>query len=179
MTTSRKVRAIAAGGAVLGLGAVVTLAAWSDSEFAEGIFGTGTFGIEASTADGEYGEHATESEALQLAFPLDEGETNVDLAPGETVSATWNIKNVEGGEDSVVTLQEPQSDETFGDALSTEVLLDGTALNAGETFELSGQTPADLTVNVTLADTFTENENEALSTIVYSVVADQAEEPAA
>lgn len=156
MTTSRKVRAIAAGGAVLGLGAVVTLAAWSDSEFAEGIFGTGTFGIEASTADGEYGEHATEGEALQLAFPLDEG-----------------------GEDSVVTLQAPALTDTFGDTLSTEVLYNGTALAAGETFELTGQTPAELTVNVTLADTFAENESDALSTIVYSVVAEYAEEPVA
>lgn len=173
MTTSRKIRAIAAGGAVLGLGAVVTLAAWSDSEFAQGMFGTGTFGIEAATGEGTYGEHATEGEALELAFPLDEGETAVDLAPGETVTATWNIKNVEGGEDSVVTVQDPAFIETFGDALSTEVLLNGAPLAADRTFELVGQDPAQLTIEVTLADTFTENENEAQSTIVYEVVADQ------
>ncbi|MFN3340157.1 MAG: SipW-dependent-type signal peptide-containing protein, partial [Dietzia sp.] len=39
---ARKRKALLAGGVVLGLGAAVTLAAWSDDVFANGIFNTGT-----------------------------------------------------------------------------------------------------------------------------------------
>ncbi|XSS44541.1 SipW-dependent-type signal peptide-containing protein [Propionibacteriaceae bacterium Y1685] len=41
--TSRKFRAALAGGLVLGIGAVVTLAAWTDDENAAGQFSAGTF----------------------------------------------------------------------------------------------------------------------------------------
>ncbi|MGO2139648.1 MAG: SipW-dependent-type signal peptide-containing protein [Leucobacter sp.] len=44
-----KARALLAGGLVLGVGAAVTLAAWTDNEWVRGVFGTGTFGIEGST----------------------------------------------------------------------------------------------------------------------------------
>ena len=49
---SRKVRAILAGGLVLGLGAAVTLAAWNDSEFAKGTFTSGSLNIQGSV-DGD------------------------------------------------------------------------------------------------------------------------------
>lgn len=45
----RKIQAVLAGGAVLGLGAAVTLAQWSDEIFAGADFETGTFALEAST----------------------------------------------------------------------------------------------------------------------------------
>lgn len=49
----RKRKALLAGGVVLGLGAAVTLAAWSDDVFANGIFNTGTFELEGNvTATG-------------------------------------------------------------------------------------------------------------------------------
>lgn len=44
----RKRKAILAGGVVLGLGAAVTLAAWSDDVFASGTFNTGTFELEGN-----------------------------------------------------------------------------------------------------------------------------------
>lgn len=50
---SRKRKAILAGGVVLGLGAAITLAAWSDDVFADGIFNTGTIELEGNvTATG-------------------------------------------------------------------------------------------------------------------------------
>ncbi|MEH6623762.1 MAG: SipW-dependent-type signal peptide-containing protein [Dietzia maris] len=50
---ARKRKAILAGGVVLGLGAAVTLAAWSDDVFADGIFNTGTIELEGNvTATG-------------------------------------------------------------------------------------------------------------------------------
>lgn len=45
---ARKRKAILAGGVVLGLGAAVTLAAWSDDVFANGIFNTGSFELEGN-----------------------------------------------------------------------------------------------------------------------------------
>src|SRR5699024_2795864 len=47
---ARKRKAILAGGVVLGLGAAVTLAAWSDDVFANGIFNTGSFELEGNVA---------------------------------------------------------------------------------------------------------------------------------
>src|SRR5690606_31735774 len=46
---SRMIRALLAGGLVLGVGTAVTLAAWNDSEFASGTFRAGTFDLEGST----------------------------------------------------------------------------------------------------------------------------------
>ena len=46
------IRAILAGGIVLGVGAAVTLAAWNASEFATGTFQAGTFTIEGATQIG-------------------------------------------------------------------------------------------------------------------------------
>lgn len=44
----RKRKALLAGGVVLGIGAAVTLAAWSDDVFADGIFQTGTFELQGA-----------------------------------------------------------------------------------------------------------------------------------
>lgn len=48
-TRRRKIQAVLAGGTVLGLGAAVTLANWTDEIFAGAEFETGTFALEAST----------------------------------------------------------------------------------------------------------------------------------
>jgi predicted ribosomally synthesized peptide with SipW-like signal peptide len=53
--TSRKVKAILAGGLVLGIGAAVTLAAWNDSEFVSGQFAAGTFNLQGSSTSGTSG----------------------------------------------------------------------------------------------------------------------------
>lgn len=45
---SRKRKAILAGGVVLGLGAAITLAAWSDDVFADGVFNTGTIELQGN-----------------------------------------------------------------------------------------------------------------------------------
>ena len=54
------VRAILAGGLVLGVGAAVTLAAWNDSEFATGTFGAGSFNLEGQeTIAAGFSDHET------------------------------------------------------------------------------------------------------------------------
>ena len=84
----RKVQAIFAGGIVLGIGAVVTLAAWNDSEFAQGVFGAGAFDLEGSTTGGEddFEQHSTEEGAAELTFEAD------NLIPGETVYAPFWVR---------------------------------------------------------------------------------------
>lgn len=54
-----KARALLAGGLVLGVGAAVTLAAWTDNEWVRGVFGTGTFGIEGSTDGSAFSDNPT------------------------------------------------------------------------------------------------------------------------
>lgn len=82
--TGRKVRAVAAAGTVLGIGAIVTMAAWNDSEFAEGIFGTGVFNVESSTtgSDAGYQDHDSIDNAAELAFAAEE------MVPDETYTAS-------------------------------------------------------------------------------------------
>ncbi|GAA3171571.1 hypothetical protein GCM10020255_060560 [Rhodococcus baikonurensis] len=54
----RKVRALLAGGLVLGIGAAVTLAAWTDNVFGDAQFKTGSWNLQGSfdglTTWGEY-----------------------------------------------------------------------------------------------------------------------------
>lgn len=87
---SKKVKALLAGGLVLGVGAAITLAAWTDQEWAEGIFGTGSFNIEASTTGGEtsFTDHPSEDEAAVLDFEL--GADN--LTPEDTVAAPFVLR---------------------------------------------------------------------------------------
>lgn len=67
-TRRRKAQAVTAGGIVLGIGAIVTLAAWNDSEFAEGLFGSGDFNLEVSTDGEDFTDHYPEDGAAQLTF---------------------------------------------------------------------------------------------------------------
>jgi|GEM_PF-5464807 len=48
--TSKKFKAILAGGVVLGVGAAVTLAAWTDQEWTTADFSSGSFTLQSSTA---------------------------------------------------------------------------------------------------------------------------------
>lgn len=82
----RKVQAIFAGGIVLGIGAVVTLAAWNDSEFAQGVFGAGAFDLEGSTDGDDFEQHPTVEGAAELTFEAD------NLIPGQTVYAPFWVQ---------------------------------------------------------------------------------------
>jgi predicted ribosomally synthesized peptide with SipW-like signal peptide len=85
---SRMVRAILAGGLVLGVGAAVTLAAWNDSEFVTGTFTAGSFNLEGSTTDGvAFTDHAT-SPGGALAFTV----PATALSPSDSVSAPFAVR---------------------------------------------------------------------------------------
>lgn len=87
--SKKKVRAILVGGLVVGIGAAVTLAAWNDSEFAQGTFEAGQFNLEGSTTLGLDGfeEHPTGTPAA-LGFTVN--PTN--LAPGDVVYAPFAVR---------------------------------------------------------------------------------------
>jgi predicted ribosomally synthesized peptide with SipW-like signal peptide len=84
---SKKIRALLAGGLVLGVGAAITLANWNDSEFALGEFGSGSFNLEGSTDGSAYGEHPSTA-AAPLSFSVDAA----NLSPGDVVSAPFAVR---------------------------------------------------------------------------------------
>lgn len=84
----RKLKAILAGGIVLGLGATITLAAWNDSEYATGTFTAGTFSMEGSTNGTTYAEHNTAGTAAALTFSTGFD----DISPGDVVAAPFAVR---------------------------------------------------------------------------------------
>lgn len=152
-TASRKTRAVAAGGAVIGLGVAMTLAAWSDSEFARGTFSTANFGIQGAAGDNNFADHPTEAEALNLVFSPAQ-----PMQPGQTVFQPYQLKNIQNGVDSTVTLasetksgnlpltaQVIKTTGTTCDANTT-----GEQVNVGGSFDLTGQTVQNFCIKVTL-----------------------------
>ncbi len=85
---SRMIRAILAGGLVLGVGAAVTLAAWNDSEFVTGTFAAGTFNMQGSTTDGvTFTDHPVGTPGT-LTFTV----APLLLSPGDTVYAPFALR---------------------------------------------------------------------------------------
>lgn len=87
---SKKVRAVLAGGLVLGVGAAVVLAAWNDSEFATGTFAAGDFGIQGSLDGTAFSEHdgTPGNDPAALAFAVDAD----NLAPEQPVYAAFAVR---------------------------------------------------------------------------------------
>lgn len=85
---SRMIRAILAGGLVLGIGTAVTLAAWNDSEFVTGTFTAGQFNMQGSTTDGTtFTDHPIGTPGT-LTFTV----APLLLSPGDTVYAPFAVR---------------------------------------------------------------------------------------
>lgn len=138
--TSRKVRALLAGGLVLGVGAAITLAAWNDSEYATGTFTSGTFEIEgtADVVSLPYVAHPSESPAV-LEFTVPDLAAN--LTPGDVVYTPYWIRLTE--------------DSTINGALSVasvttlDVFGSNSSQMSYEVWELSLMDVCDSTASVT------------------------------
>ena len=91
----RKVLALLAGGTVLGLGTVVTLAAWTDSEFATGTFTAGTFDLEGAAGESGSTPAFTQNETAPGA-PLVFSVDATNLSPGDTTSAPFAVRLATG-----------------------------------------------------------------------------------
>ena len=85
---SRRVRAVLAGGLVLGIGATATLAAWNDSEFGTATFTAGRFDIVGAADGATFASHATTGTAAALNFQL----PPTALAPGTTTYALFSVR---------------------------------------------------------------------------------------
>lgn len=82
-----RLRAILAGGLVLGIGTTATLAAWTDEEHASGTFAAGTFSIVGSTNGTVFSDHTTEPGA-PLVFTVKPDA----MVPGMTTYALYSVK---------------------------------------------------------------------------------------
>ena len=82
-----RVRALLAGGLVLGVGATVTLAAWNDSEFVTATFQAGTFNLQGSTDGTTFSDHAS-APGASLGFSVNASA----LSPGDVVYAPYAVR---------------------------------------------------------------------------------------
>ena len=84
----RKLAAILAGGLVVGVGTMATLASWNDTEYASGSFTAGKFNLLGSIDQTTFGEHASAGAAAGLNF-----STPVSaLTPGDTVYSPYALR---------------------------------------------------------------------------------------
>ncbi|UKA53369.1 SipW-dependent-type signal peptide-containing protein [Arthrobacter sp. FW305-BF8] len=86
----RKLKAILAGGLVLGIGAAVTLAAWNDSEFAFGDFRSGKFNVQSSVDGTTFTDHSS-AEAADRA-DLDFSANYDNMSPNDIVAAPYALR---------------------------------------------------------------------------------------
>lgn len=125
-TRSRKFKAILAGGIVLGVGAAVTLAAWTDNEWAEGTFGAGSFNVLGSTDGSTFTDHESADGAASLSFDLTGGD---NMSPGDTVAAPFVLRlDGETSYDASVVLENATGGGDNPTALSYEIV---SVANAG------------------------------------------------
>lgn len=84
----RKLLALGAGGLVLGIGAVVTMAAWTDTEVVQGNFAAGTFGLQSSANGTDFSDHDTSAEALTIAFD----DLAENLSPTDSATGVYAVR---------------------------------------------------------------------------------------
>ena len=119
---SNKIKALLAGGLVLGVGAAVTLASWTDQAYVDATFGTSSFNIQVDTAEGAepWIEAETPDDARTLAFSVGFDA----LEPGDTVYAPVSLRtDPDGSVGGTVTLGSAtpgaEADQVLFDALPT------------------------------------------------------------
>lgn len=86
-----RIRALLAGGLVLGTGATSTLASWNDAEYANGTFTAAKFGVEGSLDGSTYSKHTSSSAAALSFSPAVTG-----LFPGGTSYAAFAVRATSG-----------------------------------------------------------------------------------
>ena len=164
---SRKVKAILAGGLVLGIGTAVTLAAWNDSEFASGQFAAGTFNLQGSTTSGIAGfaDHASVGAAAVVFDLADYDNVSPDevlyepfwvrLAANTTSAATLNLAGITpgaGGNEANFSYEVYRlaAVDTLCDAAG---VLAGTLIGSGATLSaFTAEAPSTLTIGAPTTD---------------------------
>jgi predicted ribosomally synthesized peptide with SipW-like signal peptide len=150
-TRRGKIRALLAGGLILGLGATFTLAAWTDKAFVTSDFGTGTFDIEANVSSpfnsGGWADYGS-SPGGTLTFSI----PTSSVVPGVPIYAPVSLRTASGSLAAQVTLEAATTSgsSTLSAALRYRVVQDSTcnasAFSAGAVYVIgSSSTPAALT----------------------------------
>ncbi|MGC3993671.1 MAG: SipW-dependent-type signal peptide-containing protein [Propionicimonas sp.] len=119
----RKVAAVLAGGLVLGVGTMATLASWNDAEFASASFKAGAFNLEGSVDQSTFSEHATEGTAGSLSF----GTTYNNLQPGDSVYSGYAIRLDKNSTYSATAVVSPGTFAGSTTGLSYTLFTTGTA----------------------------------------------------
>lgn len=95
-----RLRALLAGGLVLGVGATMTLAAWNDSEFSTGTFSASSFALQSSTdSGGAWQEHGTSATAATMSFDA------TGMSPGSLNYASIWVRTTSGSLSGTLALQ--------------------------------------------------------------------------
>ncbi|MGX1597691.1 SipW-dependent-type signal peptide-containing protein [Dietzia maris] len=124
---ARKRKAILAGGVVLGLGAAVTLAAWSDDVFANGTFNTGSFELQGSLDNTDFLDYDNDGNPADgpatLSFQLDADS----MAPSQTVYAPFTIAtSTTTSLDGTFTLASVSVDGSYDGVLTYQIFTEAT-----------------------------------------------------
>lgn len=184
-----RTRALLAGGLVLGVGATMTLATWSDTEYAAVTFTAGTFSLVGSPDGTTFSEHP-EAPGASLDFTL----SPTALVPGTTVYALYSVKTAATSVAGTATLTgDPTNSDGFRTYLSygvtaiagtscssathsagTEVVPAGSALTVGAAGGLAVSAVGASVINYCLAVTLKTDapsnmQGEQLS-LLWSVV---------
>ncbi|WP_324014092.1 SipW-dependent-type signal peptide-containing protein [Microbacterium sp. JZ37] len=106
----RRLRAVLAGGVVLGIGAAATLAAWNDTEHTTATLTAGTFGIVGATNGTTFTEHASAGAAAVLNFQV----APTAMTPGTTTYALFSVRTVNPSVAGSVLLTATDSNATTG-----------------------------------------------------------------
>jgi len=185
---SRKRKAILASGAVLGVGAVVTLAALNDTVFGNGEFGVGktAWNVQGSIDGTNYDEYAS-GPGGKIAFsatPIDA----LNLMPGQTTTGKFWLRETNGNLDALVTIQAPTitpSPNSLADVLeltikdSTGTYVDKKKLSsqgASTTITVPKGETKELTFEVTLPATANPNQiSDTSAEAVWEMKAESAE----
>ncbi|MCB0911332.1 MAG: SipW-dependent-type signal peptide-containing protein [Propionibacteriaceae bacterium] len=107
----RKVAAVLAGGLVLGVGTMATLASWNDSEYAKATFTAGYFNLEGAVdaSQATFSEHVSSAAAGTLSFTAPVS----NLTPGDVVAAPFALRLGAGTtNNATVTMLAPTSTGT-------------------------------------------------------------------
>lgn len=112
--TSKKAKALLAGGLVLGVGAAVTLASWTDEEWVAASFASGSFTLESSTSHkngADFADHSLDGGST-LNFKLPEASK---LAPNETLAAPLSLRlDADTTHDAIVTMNAESDQQIKG-----------------------------------------------------------------
>jgi predicted ribosomally synthesized peptide with SipW-like signal peptide len=145
------VRALLAGGLVLGLGATFTFAAWTDKAYVSSDFGTGTFGIQANVSSpfssGGWAEYGTSAGAGTLTFSI----PTTSVVPGVPTYAPVSLRTISGSIAALVTIEGATTtgSVSLGAALRYRVIQAATcnaaAFTGSPTYIVGSSTPVALT----------------------------------